>query len=67
MHLETRYLRLRTPVTLGSRFGNWKVCWLGGWTRHRLAYVVMVVRTIEPTQEDRPTLGGRGRPARDRR
>jgi len=33
MQLETSYLRLRTPVTRGSSFGLWKVCWLGGWTR----------------------------------
>jgi hypothetical protein len=45
MRLETKFLRLKTPVTLGSRFGNWRVCWLGGWTRHRLSYLVMVVRT----------------------
>jgi hypothetical protein len=43
MSLETKYLRLRTPVTLGSRFDDWTVCWLGGWSRHRL-YLVMVVR-----------------------
>ena len=34
----------RTPVTIGSRFGDWQVCWLGGWTRHRLSYLVMLVR-----------------------
>jgi hypothetical protein len=45
MRLETKFLRLKTPVTLGSRFGDWRVCWLGGWTRHRLSYLVMVVRT----------------------
>ena len=44
MQLETKYLRLRTPVTLGSRFGDWQVCWLGGWSRDRLHYLVMVVR-----------------------
>ena len=44
MQLETKYLRLRTPVTIGSRFGDWEVCWLGGWTRVRLSYLVMVVR-----------------------
>jgi hypothetical protein len=33
MQLETKFLRLRTPVTIGSRFGDWRVCWLGGWTR----------------------------------
>ena len=44
MQLETRFLRLKTPVTIGSRFGDWQVTWLGGWTRHRLRYIVMVVR-----------------------
>src|SRR5678809_1124296 len=28
------YLRLGAAVTLGSRFGDWRVCWLGGWSRH---------------------------------
>ena len=44
MQLETKFLRLRTPVTIGSRFGDWKVCWLGGWTRDQLSYIVMVVK-----------------------
>jgi hypothetical protein len=44
MRLETKYLRLRTPVTLGSRFDDWEVTWLGGWSRDRLHYLVMVVR-----------------------
>jgi hypothetical protein len=44
MDLETKFLRLRTPVTIGSRFGEWEVTWLGGWTRHRLSYLVMVAR-----------------------
>ena len=48
MRLETKFLRLKTPVTLGSRFGDWQVCWLGGWTRHRLSYFVMVVRAVDP-------------------
>jgi len=47
MQLETKFLRLRTPVTLGSRFGDWHVCWLGGWSRYRLYYLVMVVK-IQP-------------------
>jgi hypothetical protein len=44
MPLETKFMRLRTPVTIGSRFGDWEVSWLGGWTRNRLCYLVMVVR-----------------------
>ena len=47
MALETKFLRLKTPVTIGSRFGEWRVCWLGGWTAERLAYLVMVVRIVE--------------------
>jgi hypothetical protein len=44
MQMETKFLRLRTPVTLGSRFGDWQVTWLGGWGRHRFYYLVMVVK-----------------------
>jgi len=29
---------------LGSRVGDWTVCWLGGWSRHRLDYLLMLVR-----------------------
>jgi hypothetical protein len=44
MQLETKFLRLGTPVTLGSRFGDWQVSWLGGWTRDRMSFLVMVVK-----------------------
>jgi hypothetical protein len=47
MQLESKFLRLHTPVTLGSRFGDWRVTWLGGWGRYRLYYLVMVVK-LEP-------------------
>ena len=45
--VETKFLRLRTPVTLGSRLGDWQVTWLGGWSRYRLYYLVMVAK-LEP-------------------
>jgi hypothetical protein len=44
MTLETKFLRLPMPVTRGSRFHDWTVCWLGGWSRHRLHFLVMVLR-----------------------
>ena len=44
MQMETKFLRLHTEVTLGSWFGDWQVSWLGGWTKHRLNYMVMVVK-----------------------
>ena len=47
MPLEIKFLRLPVPVTIGSRFGDWRVCWLGGWTRNRLSFLVMVIRTSE--------------------
>jgi hypothetical protein len=56
MRMETKYLRLPTPVTLGSRFDSWRVCWLGGWAKHRMFYLVMVVRVLP----DRPRAGLRG-------
>jgi len=28
MRLETKFLPLKAPVTVGSRFGDWRVCWL---------------------------------------
>jgi hypothetical protein len=44
MQMETKYLRLRTPVEFGTRFGDWQVCWLGGWARFLLYYLVMPVK-----------------------
>jgi hypothetical protein len=44
MQMETKFLRLRTAVECGSRFGDWEVCWLGGWVRFRLYYLVMLVK-----------------------
>jgi hypothetical protein len=29
MQMEAKFLRLRTPVEFGSRFGDWQICWLG--------------------------------------
>ena len=47
MQMETEYRRLPMPVTVGSRFGAWRVCWLGGWEKHRLYYLVMLVRVMD--------------------
>jgi len=37
-------LHLRKPVALGDRIDGWRVCWLGGWDKGKLFYVVMVER-----------------------
>ena len=49
MQLETKYLRLRTPVALGSQFDDWQVCWLGGWDKCRIVFLVMVKRVTTGT------------------
>jgi hypothetical protein len=47
MRIETKFLRLKIPVTVGSYFGDWRVTWAGGWTRDRLSYLVMVARVVD--------------------
>ena len=42
--LETKYLHLRQPVPLGHPMHGWRVCWLGGWDKQRVFFVVMLVR-----------------------
>jgi hypothetical protein len=44
MHLETKFLRLRTPVEIGSLLDGWQVDWLGGWGRDRFHYLAMLVK-----------------------
>jgi hypothetical protein len=44
MSVQTKFLRLHQPVGLGHRIDGWHVCWLGGWDRKRIFYVVMVSR-----------------------
>jgi hypothetical protein len=44
MKVETKFLRLGQPVSLGLEIDGWRVCWLGGWGKHRLFYFVMVMR-----------------------
>ena len=42
--METKFLSLRHPVELGSRFDDWQVSRVGGWDRHRHFYLVMLVK-----------------------
>jgi hypothetical protein len=51
MLLETKFLGLKTPVTAGSYFGEWRVTWAGGWTRHKLSYLAMVDRPTTQHQQ----------------
>ena len=44
MLLETKHLHLRQPVPLSHRVDDWRVCWLGGWDKQHVFFVVMLVR-----------------------
>ena len=48
MHIQTKFLRLRKPVSLGDCIDDWRVCWIGGWDRCRVFFVVMVLRIANP-------------------
>ena len=49
MEIRTKFLRLRSPVSLGERIEGWRVCWLGGWDKGRIFFVVMVERKCRRT------------------
>ncbi len=44
MHVETKFLRLFRAVELGDDIDGWRVCWVGGWDKCRVLFVVMVKR-----------------------
>ena len=46
MHIETKYLRLSNPVSVGDYVAGWRVCWVGGWDKFRVLYVVMVEKIV---------------------
>ena len=46
MHVETKFLRLFRTVELGDCIDGWQVCWLGGWDKGRVLFVVMVKRVV---------------------
>jgi hypothetical protein len=45
-----KFLRLRHPVPLGHRIDEWRVCWLGGWDRGHLFFVVIVEAEPPPVR-----------------
>ena len=47
MHVETKFLRLFRAVELGDDIDGWQVCWLGGWDKCRVLFVVMVKRVTD--------------------
>ena len=67
MPVETRFLRLRQAVELGHQIDGWCVCWLGGWDRPRIFFVVMVSRVKKLKPECSPQIiNKRNAPVRTR-
>jgi hypothetical protein len=44
--VQTRFLRLREPAAVGDRIDGWRVCWVGGWDKGKVLFVVMVERVV---------------------
>src|SRR5450759_1411866 len=48
--VQTRFLRLCQPAGLGDRIDGWRVCWVGGWDKSKVLFVVMVERVVRAAQ-----------------
>jgi hypothetical protein len=49
LQVQTRFLRLRAPAAVGDRIDGWRVCWVGGWDKGKVLFVVMVERVVRAT------------------
>jgi hypothetical protein len=45
VQVETKFLRLLKPASLGDEIDGWRVCWIGGWDKCHVLFVVMVKRS----------------------
>ena len=50
LQVQTRFLRLCQPAGLGDRIDGWRVCWVGGWDKSKVLFVVMVERVVRAAQ-----------------
>jgi hypothetical protein len=55
MQVQTKFLHLFREVATGDHIDGWRVCWIGGWDKCRVVFVMMVER---PTTT-RPMRSGR--------
>ena len=51
MKMETKFLRLFRRAKLGDHIDGWRVCWVGGWDKCRVVFVVMVERPLSVSAE----------------
>jgi hypothetical protein len=50
LQVQTRFLHLSEPAGLGDRIDGWRVCWVGGWDKGKMLFVVMVERVVGAAQ-----------------
>ena len=50
LQVQTRFLRLYQPAGLGDRIDGWRVCWVGGWDKSKVLFIVMVERVVKAAQ-----------------
>ena len=50
LQVQTRFLRLREAAKQGDRIDGWRVCWVGGWDKGRVLFIVMVERVVRSAQ-----------------
>jgi hypothetical protein len=58
LQVQTRFLRLGKPAVLGDRLDGWRVCWLGGWDKGKVCFVVMVERLVRRGPPRKPRAAG---------
>src|SRR5207237_114055 len=60
MRKKTKFLRLRQAVAWGHEIDGWQVCWLGGWDKWRVFYIVMVMKRPTAAKKKAGTGGWAG-------
>jgi hypothetical protein len=53
MEIQTKFLRIFKPARLGDHINGWRVCWVGGWDKCRVVFVVMVERPRRTSRSGR--------------
>jgi hypothetical protein len=46
VEVRTKFLRLSQPAALGYRIDGWTVCWLGGWDKGKVFFLIMLKKVI---------------------
>ncbi len=53
MQVQTKFLWLSRAAAFGGQIDGWQVCWVGGWDRCKVFFVVMVVKEYAASPRSR--------------